>query len=428
MLLPVAPGGSTDMRFELERVNGQWRIASAPAGIILDRATFTAIWSAHQIYFIGPTGVLIPETRWFQSRAALSTEIVNALLEGPGERVAGVVHSGFPPGTELVTGAVTVVDGVARIELSQEVLEAGEQAAKEMFRQLHQSMRTVTGVNGFEVVVDGVEVREPDAGETQPSVPPAEPSNPAVMIGDQFGTVVAGEFVATERLGDAIVSLGPDAVVLSPDESAAAVRNGEGISRVDDEVTRLVDQRGGLLVPSFDPMGYIWTLPAGGGELRVTGGVDETYTIEAPWLRELTPAAISVSPDGARLAVLVPAEGNRSVVYTAGIVREANGAPVRTTATVDAQLWASGNPIDIDWVDTLRFATLTESGNTSKVTVGGPGLFAAEQGSVAGGDQIASGGSRTQLRVLSGDGDLYMSQGSGWQRLIGDVEVLAKRG
>ena len=72
--------------------------------------------------------------------------------------------------------------------------------------------------------------------------------------------------------------------------------------------------------------------------------------------------------------------------------------------------------------------TLTEVGSVARVTIGGPGLFPTEAGSVAEGVSIAGTGSRSQLRVLDEDGALFGLQGSGWQRQSNGVELLAKRG
>jgi hypothetical protein len=72
---------------------------------------------------------------------------------------------------------------------------------------------------------------------------------------------------------------------------------------------------------------------------------------------------------------------------------------------------------------------LTRADGTSRVTVGGPGRFSVEQGgAIPGGAQVSGGGSRTQLRVLGENGDLFAAQNSGWQRLDENVKLLAKRG
>ncbi|WP_244301267.1 GerMN domain-containing protein [Leucobacter insecticola] len=145
ILVPAEPGPATDMRFEFEREGDEWRISSAPSGIILDRSDFLAIWSSHELNFIGPGGLLVPESRWYLSRTALATEIVSGLLEGPGQGLQESVRTGFPAGSALVGGTVTVVDGRAKIDVTGEVLEAGPEALEEVVQQLRASLNSVQG-------------------------------------------------------------------------------------------------------------------------------------------------------------------------------------------------------------------------------------------------------------------------------------------
>ena len=426
-MLPVAPGPKTDVRFEFEEVDGEWRIASAPAGIILDRTTFTAVWSSHQLYFVNAGNMLVPETRWYLSRASIATEMLNGLLDGPGERMAQALHSGFPPGTALATSAVTVVDSRAQIDLTAEVLDASQGAMGEMYGQLRESLKNVPGVLGFDITVDGAPIRDIPQGLEVPTAPILEAENPAILRENRFGVLMHGDFVGIGMFGEAIVRKSPSAVSLAPGEDVAAVLASGGISRITVESDDLVDGRADLLEPSFDRLGYIWTSNRA-GELSAYGPTGDTWAVPATWIDGMNAVAVQVSPDGSRLAALANADGKHSVVYVVGIVRDENGVPVRTTDSSDAAMWVAGEAVDLDWVDNTRFATLTRTGTASKVGIGGPGMLVSEQGTVPGGVQISSGGSRSQLRVLADDGELFVAQGSGWQRAIGDVDVLAKRG
>lgn len=426
-LLPVAPGPPTDVRFEFTQVDGEWRISSAPAGVVLDRTTFTAVWSSHQLFFVNSTQKLVPETRWYLSRASIATEMLNGLLAGPGEQLADVLHSGFPPGTALATAAVTVVDSRAQIDLTAEVLDAGQDAIGEMYGQLRESLRNVPGVLGFDLFVNGVPMRDLPQGQAVPTAPTPEVESPAVVQDGNFGVLAHGEFVDGGAFSDAIMAAGPRAVSLEPGEDIAAVLGDQGVSRVSAQSHVVVDAREGLLGPGYDRLGYIWTATAQ-GQIFASGPSGESVPVPAPWLDGLGAVAVQVSPDGSRLAAFVAGDGRHSVVYVAGIVRDDAGAPLRTTETAEASMWVTGEPVDLDWVDNVRFVTLSRSGTAGKVSVGGPGMLTSDQGAVPGGVQISSGGSRSQLRVLAKDGELFVSQGSGWQPLIGDVGVLAKRG
>lgn len=421
-LLPVMPGLTADLRFEFEEVGGEWRIASAPAGIVLDRATFTAVWSPHDLYFIGPMGTLVPEVRWYQNRSPLPTEITKGLLAGPHLDEAAV--TAFPPDTALVGDNVPIVDGLARVELTSNVLDLDDEQFTAMHRQLLESLRSVSGVSSVEIYVDGTLVQTPEAGsEIAPAT--TEVTNPALLMGDQFGVFANGELTAVPDISEGVVALAPDAITLSDDESIAAVRAANGVTLLSAGGSLLVDARSAVLEPSLDHYGYVWVY--GDGELIAANLGDEQVTIDAPWLENNSPVALRVSPDGSRIATLSSAGSGRSVVVEAQIIRDENGLPVSISEEPVPRMYANGAPVDLDWIDGTRFAALTRQGAQAKVTVGGPGLIPSEQGAVPDGVRISSGGSRTQLRVLADNGGLFVSQGSGWQKSLDDVAVLAKR-
>lgn len=427
-MLPVGPGPSMEMRFEFERVGADWRISSAPSGIILDANMFSTIWSSHQLYFVGSGNLLVPETRWFLTRTALVTEIVGALLSGPDERMREVVRSGFPSGTALATNAVPVVDGKARIDLTANVMDATPAAMAELREQLKASLQSVPGVTGIELLVEGTPLR-PDPNDDTPAPRPVLATHaPAVMVGDEFGTIVSGEFSPLPGFGASLHDYDPQAITLSADEQAAAVLSDTGVTRVDNQGAFLVDGRDNLLEPSIDPLGYIWTVDQEDpGVLLATAPDGSASQVPAPWLAGRKPTAVRLSPDGSRVAAIV-AEGDESLVLISGVIRDEGGVPQRTVADAEVKLWAAGAPLDLDWVGQLSFAVLTRVGSAGKVTIGGVGLFGIERTSVPGGVQLSGGGGRSSLRVLGAGGDLFAPQGAGWQRSEDDIEVLAKRG
>lgn len=427
-MLPVGPGPSMEMRFEFERVGSDWRISSAPSGIILDANMFSTIWSSHQLYFVGSGNLLVPETRWFLTRTALVTEIVGALLGGPDERMREVVRSGFPSGTALATNAVPVVDGKARIDLTANVMDATPTAMAELREQLKASLQSVPGVTGIELLVEGTPLR-PNPDDDIPAPRPVLATHaPAVMIGEEFGTIVSGEFSPLPGFGASLHNYDPEAITLSADEQAAAVLSDTGVTRVDNQGAFLVDSRDGLLEPSIDPLGYIWTVdPADPAVLLATAPDGSSTEVGAPWLAGRTPTAVRLSPDGSRVAAIV-GEGDETLVLISGVIRDEGGVPLRTVADAEVKLWAAGTPLDLDWVGQLSFAVLTRVGSAGKVTIGGIGLFGIERTSVPGGVQLSGGGGRSALRVLGADGDLFAPQGAGWQRSEDEIEVLAKRG
>ncbi|WP_017793168.1 GerMN domain-containing protein [Leucobacter salsicius] len=423
-MLPVEPGPATDLRFEFERVNGQWRLSSAPSGIILDKSTFKSIWADNQLYFVGPGNVLVPQTRWFIARAAMPTEIVSALLEGPRERMRGSLHSGFPAGTALVSKSVPVVDGRARIDMTTELLEASPQALAEVRAQLTLSLQSVPGVNGFELMVEGTPLREASGGTEPRTV--TEASLPAVLVDGELGTIAAGEFSPIEMYGDRIGELDPLAVSMSNDGARAAVLNEHGVTLLDAQGNQLADGRAHQLAPSIDLFRYLWTSTAA-GQLQARGSDNVPAPITAPWLAGLDVAAVRLAPDGSRIAALVASEGGAQLLV-GGVIRDERGAPLRATDEADTEMWITGKPVDFDWVGSSRLSVLSADGLVTKVTSGGPGRFSEAQGSISGGTHISGGGARAHLRLLNDEGELFAPQAAGWQRNDDNIQLLAKRG
>ncbi|MHA3682910.1 LpqB family beta-propeller domain-containing protein [Leucobacter sp. HY1908] len=423
-MLPVEPGPATGMRFEFERVGGQWRISSAPSGIILDKSTFLSIWTEQQLYFVGASRVLVPQTRWFIARAALPTEVVTALVAGPTEGMRESFKSGFPAGTSLISKSVPVVDGRARIDMSPELLEANPQEIAAIRQQLKYSLQGIPGVNGFELLVEGTPLRERGGGIDPRQV--KEVGVPAVLVDGELGELSAGEFVPMQGFADRVEALRPRAISLSLDGTRVAVLGDQGVTLLDVDSAELADGRAKQLAPSIDLFGYLWTATPK-GQLLATGADGTPISIVTPWLEGLEVTAVRLAPDGARIAALVDSEHGAQLLL-AGIVRDEAGAPVRTTDTAETAMWVTGDPVDFDWVGGARWAVLSRDSSTTKVTSGGPGRFDEAQGSVPGGVLVSGGGARPQLRVLSDSGELYAPQAAGWQRGDDEIELLAKRG
>ena len=426
-MLPVESGASTELRFEFVRQGEEWRISSAPSGLIVDRPNFTTIWSSHELYFLGPGDRMVPETRWFLSRTALATEIVRALIEGPSERLTQVVHSGFPPGVQLAKNTVPVADGLARVDLLGDGLEA-PQAQDEIVAQLQASLQSVPGVNRVELLIDGVSVHEAtDAVSTLPISMGA--MKPAGFIEGTFGIISAAEIEPVTDISDYVEGLDPNALSLSRSRTVAAVRNSDGVSMVAEKSVALVDQRSGLLEPSIDDDLWVWTVSsADPTNVRVTAVDGTQHVLLAPWLADLNVRSLRVSPGGSLVAALID-DGERSRVLVAGVIRDNDGVPTGLSPNAPVEMWTNGEAIDLDWVDSQRFVALSKQGNAGKVTVGGPGTFAVEQGSVPNAVHVAGGGSRAQIRVSTSDGKFFAPQGgSGWQQVGASVDLLAKRG
>lgn len=423
----VQQGQPTKTRFEFERVRGQWRISVSPAGIILDRTNFSEVWVEHSLFFVGAGGVLVPEARWFARQSSLPTRIVRELLLGPAKSMGDVLSSGFPAGSELVGQSVPVVDGVARVDVTGDLLSAGSQAVSFVSRQLEASLRSVAGVSRVELFAAGIPVQLP--GVSAVGRQPGAPEDFAVVLRDgQLGVYRGGEFAVLPGGVGELAGVGVSSLSVSSDMRRAAATVGGGVvaARVDGVYVR--DERDGLLAPSFDSFGYTWSVSVLQPLMARVADPDGVWRdVSIEFLEGYTPVAFRVSPDGARLAVLAGV-GGQSFVLVAGIVRDAAGMP---TGVLDVSVRAFagvGVALDFDWVDQQRFVVLQSGEKGSFVTVAGVGVFPVERGVVAGAVRISGSGGGSRLRVITDVGDVYVSRGSGWQLEFSGVGVLAKRG
>ena len=424
---------TTQFQFELAHEDGEWRIASAPNGVILDRSTFSDIWSSHQLYFTGSRDTLVPDTRWFLNRATVGTYIVNELLSGPPEALTGVAYSAFPTGTRLSNDAVIIDNGTVHIDFSPEFESISEAAIEEVKLQLATSLYSVSGVSSYEVSIGGAELFAGPVGMPQTLAPESvETVTAAGILSDgTFGFLSTAGLNDDARFTDIFTELDPTHIVMNRDDEAAFALAPGGLYWVTRDGATLIDGRDELLEPTVDPLGYAWLMTADDpGMMTLWHPEHEAYTLETPELADERVVALRVAPDGNRMALLT-SDRNVSKILIVGIVRDDTGAPQRFVDLESPSVsWTLGAPLDLDWVDASRVAVLSQGeADATRFTLTGPGQFTEARSGVQGAVALRSGG-RSQLTYLLSDaGDLSAPQGtSGWQRQVQDVQVLSKRG
>ena len=152
-----------ELPFDLVRVDGQWRIAELPPGVLVGEVDAARVLRPFEVYFLDPTDrYLVPDVRWFPQLTQSATSLVRALLGGPSAPYLGALGSAAPAGTRLDLPTVQVVDGVATVDLTDEVLQADREERALLQAQLRETLRAVPGVSSVTVTVDGSPLRSPD--------------------------------------------------------------------------------------------------------------------------------------------------------------------------------------------------------------------------------------------------------------------------
>ena len=416
---------SLPLRYSFTQVAGQWRISAAPNGTVLDQSTFKDVFSAQSLYFFDPDyRYLVPDVRWFPRGASTPTKIVNGVLNGPSEWLAGAVTSAFPEGTALTADAVTVVARDAKVDLNGEALNADTITLQRMRSQLENSLPSGLSVS---ITINQNSQDIDELGASEPKVNPRVDARALVLRDGEFGFLAATGKTITPLAGlsDTIVALGPSAVALSPSQTAAAVLSPTGVSgiRVGDDA-RLLDPRQNLIEPSIDGSGFVWSVPGDRpNELFVYSAQGAAVALPTPWEDAASIASLQVSRDGTRVIALLSAAGESRLVVAA-VLRE-NGTPVGLGDAVQLGTGA-GTPQDATWIDqsTVAYLSLQANGE-NRIVAHEIGGSSTPLESSTGLTSITGSNLLRDLRALGTDGSLLVQRGVGWQERIGEVALVA---
>lgn len=425
------PATNETLRYQLERIDGEWRITQAPAGILLDRATFSLVFNQHTLYFVQPrTENLVPDPRWFAVGPTTATEIVTELLAGPSPQLSGgVVVSGFPEDAALAADSVPVENGTALIDLNPAVASADRDALQLARAQLSASLQTVTGVTSAVMSVEQAAFTNTDVQRGAPIATPQVSPLPVVQLGAELGELSGVTLISLGVWVRAVVATDPTEVIIRDGNRAAVMLSAAGLSWVDDQgqVTRL-DSRASLASPTLDRQDVVWssqtTVPSQVLLSRVDGTRSELQTT---WPTATAVRALRISRDGTRLAALLETNGQASIAI-AGVLRDENGFPIGLTESTVIN-WPAGEARDIDWMNAQQLVVATQppSGNV-RITGIGAGLFETESGSSPNIVGISGANTRAELTAISQDGVIRTPQGVTWRQVVRNITLLAKRG
>ena len=406
-----------DMTYAFERVDGQWRISGLPPGIVIDKPTFLQVFHQTSLYFLSPDNRrLVPDVRWFPSRASTTTRIVKALLAGPSAWLGstGAATSAFPTGTTLVADAVPVQDGVAIVDLSAQSLRASVVAKSLMKIQLEASLTQVSTVRSVDLQILGSTQRSQGTGVTVAQMMPTVDARPVVIREGKLGLLSSASVEAFTRVRIRGVDLSTvTAGTLSSDGSRLAVLTAEGVWATDTTGSlTLRDSRPGLVAPAVDDYGNVWTVPRNDPSQVQTYAADGTMTlVTVPWVDADSIVSLRLSVDGQR-AVIMYVVDDRTRVVVASVARDERGIPTELGTPIDL-VAPAGYPVDAVWLDAITVAVAGSDGSGHgsivRQVVGGESQSYARAGSVV---SLSGGSAVTQLHVLQRDGVLDQPRGT----------------
>jgi hypothetical protein len=409
------PPSEQRLAYSFQQVNGQWRISAAPPGIVLTVNSFDAVFRAVPLYFFDPAyNYLVPDVRWVPVRSTANERAVRLLLDGPAEWLSQSVVSEFPEGTTLEIGGVVINSTSATVFLSPEAAQANALQLSRMRQQLAATLGVATVVLS---IGGGVGLT---GNASTAIVDPLVDGTVLVGTADAFGYPGGDGIVPITDLSDRVVGAGADAVTVFG-QRVAAFRAGGTVfaTTTSSDAAVPIDDRPGLVAPSLDPYGFVWTVPsdsaAGIAVHDLQGNPVQLASGLAPDSRVVS---MDVSRDGARLLLtMVNGVGSPEVVVY-GIVRGDDNVPVGVGSSFS--FVATGTPIDAAWVNDRNVVVLMSSADGAVAVdyeVGGP---SAVLGSVPNAVQVVGGNQgRDGIRVLDASGSVLQLRGRNWQAVAG---------
>lgn len=417
---------AASLDYQLEKVDGEWRIKSAPQGIVIDETTFGIVYRAHNLYFFSPdSAFLVPDVRWFARRESTQTSVVRALIDGPREWLAPGVVTAVPAGMTLDSDAVPVSNGRATVALSTDAPVDPVTLAR-IQAQIQASLSTVTTLVAVTLVLNGT-VETTTALNPAPLTAPRVDSRAAILSNDKFGYVsaISGEVEPIPGLSEQIVASSPLAVTLGVNAALAAAQTADGIARVNEKGFDLVLEGREWIAPTLDPANRLWSAQ---DSTRVSWVASDGNAgeISTGW-GEAEIRALAMSRDGTRIVAALQSGALTRVVGSA-VERNESGSPIGLgQPLVIAEI--DGNARSLAWIDPTRLALLTsetanadEMATLTTVEVGGTSRFeTVPSASVS----IAAGNTERELRIVTASGDLLARSGATWQTRLSGVSLLA---
>ncbi|MCR2785250.1 MULTISPECIES: GerMN domain-containing protein [unclassified Microbacterium] len=410
-------GEGQDLPFRLAQEDGQWRISEAPNGIVLDDARFEDVFRSYPLAYFDPSwNYLVPDVRWFTTTNP-ATSIASALLEGgPSPWLEGAVATAVTGDVLLAARTVPVQDdGTAQIELTAGALDLDRTTLDRLQTQLVESLAGA-GVSQVQLTVDG----QPLAASVVATTPTRVPQQPLVLADEGFG-FLAGDTLEPLALSDAVVDAAPVAVQVAADHEAAALLRGTGtVARVDTAAGWAdVDTRAGLIAPTIDTAGWVWSVPRSvPGALQAFGPEGEIVQVAGAWPDATGVTAMAVSRDGTRVAALVQGSGGPAV-WVAGIIRE-GAVPVRL-GEPHALASLAGTGVAVAWLDATHLGIVVDVAGDSQLVeqiVGGAGTALTAPAGVT---TIAPTNQASVPRLLDAQGNLYVLRGTNWGKFVTGV-------
>lgn len=423
------PGTQSNMEFSLRQENGEWRIASAPDGLLISETEFQTIFLNYSLqFFTSDYSYLVPDSRWFLRSSSTPTALIHELLSGPASYLSGAVVTAIPDGAKLSdTNVVTIENGVAHIALGSQG-DAPTDREKGLIRQqIASTLKVIPSISSIELTIGGQLVSESLQPKTDSSVQVDGP--PVVLSQDRLSRISGTTVAKVENSPNLAKAKASDPAVSFDDSLYVYLQNsGKELMRLKaDTVDATPIFKGRKLVrPSIDRFNTVWTGERDNkGKLTAIGEDSKEYSIATDFLSGRDLIDLEVSRDGTRIALLSRHKGEPSRIDVVGIPRDKAGNPSSAVSDAPIEVGSNFDEVkDISWAGSTSLVALAAMEGSEvqpfRIGVTGP---PAQLGEVPDGSRIASGEDGRSILVTSSSGEIYSYNSNAWQKL---VDITAK--
>ena len=419
--LPQRAGTTRALDFTFAKQMGQWRISSAPNLTMLIHPNFQVVFKAFQAYFFDKNHqTLVPDVRWVPSRSSTATRLTQAVLHGPQSWLAPALAE-TSPDLKLRVNAVTVMDGLANVDLTAAAYKVSTKQLQYLKAELKATLFQLPDVTALSISIDG---SPQTIADVSAHVAESATGSPMVLTSQGLTQIGSNNPLVSSQQLNAVSSTPATDFALSAGNANLAVLNAYGAYIIDRGALanqpKLVDSRDHLLSPVWDNKNYLWTVSNTiASTWLVTDTSGATSLVIAPAYSESYIKSFAISPDGTRAAII--SVGKRSGLWIVPVIRKSNGSPA-VLGDGYKVTYSQGAPKSVTWADSVHLAVLVRNADHSTRAIismigGEDSLFPA----VSGATSIAATISGPYLYARLADGTVVQSKNSIWSVIASNV-------
>ncbi len=425
---------------------GQWRITKPPEGLLVSRYAFTTGFVGVNLYFLDPDGsVLVPDPRFFAAGDQSLEAAVSALLAGPSDWLAPAVR-------KTITSGVSVSDvsvdssGTANVTLGGAAVRLSTDQRRTLLAELAYTLTSFSQVSAIRVTV-GDDTWRDDSGQAIIRPDTFSQLSPIGSVTQRALYVVKDRKVkrlddpsSSDDFADVEVGLShPEQIAVNRVQDEVAATTAEGTRLLvgktgSDKATTLRTGESGLLRPEYARNGELWSPAASGpdGLVVFKGGERLKVRLGSQPVPDVPVRALSLSPDGVRVAMIVE-QGGQSVVGLARVERSEGQVTLAGWKVVDLQAITgnSGEAMDVGWASATELVVLQAGEDeTGVLRVSQNGATSADIGPSEALEltEVAVAPQRVVV-AMSPAGTVYRRDGEfNWNLVVAGAEAVAYSG